>query len=108
MNWSREAELVILEGVSLDQLDVKIPAAVRAAILMAEQLRLKHEALSQLLTHFYEVLPQENMPIFASITDASGCLQASVSRLCCPHFVLIVWAYLRGRIYRESLKLLID
>ena len=55
VNWPKEADLAILEGIRLDQLEIKIPAAVRASILMGDQLRLKQEALTQLLAHFYEV-----------------------------------------------------
>lgn len=58
VNWWRETDLAIMEGVNLDQLEVTIPATVRAAVLMADQLRLKQEALTKLLTHFYEVRPQ--------------------------------------------------
>ena len=49
-----EADIAILEAIHLDQLDVKIPSKVRAAVLMEEHTKLHREAVGGVLEHFYQ------------------------------------------------------
>lgn len=55
VNWAREADLAILEGTALDQLDISLPPSVRIAVMMAHSLRLQKESLSCLVERFYQV-----------------------------------------------------
>jgi hypothetical protein len=55
VNWSAEADAGIIEAMYMGQLGLEIPALLRTAVLMAQQLRLDKEAISTLLAHYYQV-----------------------------------------------------
>lgn len=56
INWPKDGDVAILEGIALDRLDSAVPATIRIAVLTKDALQQKKEALTKLVNSFYQVL----------------------------------------------------